>query len=38
MLTNLSDITSFGCTTKYINHPNLMPDLSTAIRVKNTHA
>ena len=28
MLTNLHDITSFGHGTKYINHPNIMPDLS----------
>ena len=38
VLTNLLDITSFGCTTKYINHPYLMPDLTTTIKAKNTHA
>ena len=31
MLTNLPDIPSFRHKTKYINHPNLMPDLSTTI-------
>ena len=36
MLTNLPDMTSFGCTVKYINHPYLMPNLSTTIKVKNT--
>ena len=38
MFFNISDVTSFGCTTKCINHPNLMPNLSTAITVKNAHA
>ena len=38
MLTNLPDIASFRHTPKYINHPNLMPDLSTATKAKNTHA
>ena len=38
VLTNLPDITLFGHTTKYINHPDLMPDLSTAINRKNAHA
>ena len=37
MLTNLPDITSFGHTTKYINHPNLMPNLSIAIKLKSAH-
>ena len=34
VLSNLPDINSFGHTTKYINHPNLMPDLSTTINAK----
>ena len=38
VLTNLPDITSFGCTAKYINHLNLMPDLSTMIKAKNPSA
>ena len=33
-----TDITAFGHTSKYINHPNLMPNLSTAIKVKTAHA
>ena len=35
MLTNLPDIDSFGWATKYINHPSLMPDLSTIIKAKS---
>ena len=38
MLTNLLDITLFGHTTKYLNHPNLMPDLNTTIKAKNAYA
>ena len=38
MLTNLSDINSLGWATKYINYPNLMPDLSTTIKAKIWHA
>ena len=38
MLTNLPDINSFGHTTKYINHPDLMQDLSTTIKAKNAYA
>ena len=38
MLSNLPNITSFGCSTKYINHPNLMPNLSTTIKGRNAHA
>ena len=34
MLTNLPDITSFGHTTKYINHPSLIPDVSTTIKAR----
>ena len=34
LLTNLLDINSFGRITKYINHPNLMADLSTTIKAK----
>ena len=34
VLTNLPDINSFACTIKFINHPNLMQDLSTKIKAK----
>ena len=38
LMTNLPDINSFGCTSKYINYCNLISDLITAIKVKNAHA
>ena len=34
MLTNIQDINSIGHTMKYINHLDLMPDLSTPIKAK----
>ena len=38
VFTNLTDINSFGCTTKYINHPNLMSHLTTTMKAKTSHA
>ena len=35
ILIHLPDMTSFGQTTKYINHPNLMSDLLTAVNFRN---
>ena len=37
-LINLPDTTSFGHTTRYINHPNLMPDLCTIFKAKKTQS
>ena len=34
VLANLQDINSFRWAMKHINHPNLMPDLSTTIKAK----
>ena len=38
VLTNLPDIPSFGHATQYINHPYLMPDLTTTVKAKHAHA
>ena len=32
VLTHLPHITSVGCMMKYINHPNLMPNLHTPVK------
>ena len=38
VLTNLPDIASFACTTKYIKHPYLMLDLNATVKAKNAQA